>query len=208
MAGDPYTNGNAAVVSTVLPLFLCPTDDGDPQYRGSSVNYVISPQAQTNGFFGAKTSYDMSVRRYAETANQWSGDNPSQRRMFGAHSRSRLTDARDGTSNVTLLIHGTLEVRNGVANTWGYSKWVGNGIDLGISSVTSDINYWWCCPWTPPETSIPGRTRDWGQAGSQHVGGCFVALGDGSVRWLSENIDRVTRNRLAMIEDGNPIGEF
>src|SRR5690606_6871764 len=24
MAGDPNTNGNAAVVSTVLPLFLCP----------------------------------------------------------------------------------------------------------------------------------------------------------------------------------------
>jgi len=35
-----------------------------------------------------------------------------------------------------------------------------------------------------------------------------VLLGDGSVRFVSENIDATTRQRLGYISDGNTIGEF
>ena len=204
MAGDPHTNGNARVVSQVLTAFICPTDDGDPQYRGTSINYVISPAAAAAGVFGAKTSYDMSVLRYSSSVPLWVDENRLTRRMFGAHSSSRIRDVRDGTSQSAMVIHGTLEVRNGVSNTWGYSKWVGNGIDL----ASDPINFWLCCSWAPPMTEIPGRTANWGAAGSQHVGGTFVTMGDGAVVWLSQNIDRTTQLRLAMIGDGNPVGEF
>src|SRR5690606_33096430 len=73
MAGDPNTNGNADVVSQVLPALLCPTDDGDPYYRSTSVNYVISPAAQAAGKFGAKTSYDFSSWRYSNSITLWIG---------------------------------------------------------------------------------------------------------------------------------------
>lgn len=33
-------------------------------------------------------------------------------------------------------------------------------------------------------------------------------MGDGSVRFISTNIDKVTRTNLAYIADGNIIGEF
>jgi prepilin-type N-terminal cleavage/methylation domain-containing protein len=211
MAGDPHTNGNAAVVSTLLPALICPTDDGDPYYRGASVNYQISAAAQAAGFFGAKTSYDFSTLRYSNSASLWlatlnSSDtsivpNLRYRRMFGPHSASKIRDVRDGTSNSAMLVHGTLEVRNGVSNTWGYSKWVGNGIDLG----SDPINMWLCCSWAPPQTEIPGRTTNWGAAGSQHVGGTFIALGDGAVRFLSENIDTRVRKKIAYIADGEPV---
>jgi prepilin-type N-terminal cleavage/methylation domain-containing protein len=222
MMGDPFTNGNAQVVSRIIPLFMCPTDDGDPLYRGcdpATPHYPISMQSCQNGLFGAKTSYDFSVLRYSSDQTVWTSHNRLWRRLFGVHSNSNLKDCYDGASNVAMIVHGTLDVRNGVANTWGYSKWVGNGIDLGTGATNAasppltafgpeGINFWWCCPWALPETQIFGRTRNWGSPGSLHIGGAFVAFADGSVKFLSENIDHGVRIRIAMIADRQPTGEF
>jgi prepilin-type processing-associated H-X9-DG protein len=70
------------------------------------------------------------------------------------------------------------------------------------------INFWPCCAWTLPLTSIPGRLADWGAPGSVHTGGCHVLMLDGAVRFVSENLDRVTQTNLARIGDGNAIGDF
>ncbi len=48
----------------------------------------------------------------------------------------------------------------------------------------------------------------WHGFGSDHSGGCQFVLGDGSVRFISENIDATTYNRLGTVSDGNVIGEF
>ncbi|WP_146504208.1 DUF1559 domain-containing protein [Rubinisphaera italica] len=45
-------------------------------------------------------------------------------------------------------------------------------------------------------------------ARSQHKGGVQVAMGDGGVRFISENIDHQTWIYLGGIQDGNVIGEF
>ena len=45
-------------------------------------------------------------------------------------------------------------------------------------------------------------------ARSFHVGGVQVALGDGSGRFVSENIDQTLWQRILAIQDGNPVGEF
>ncbi|MEO2018425.1 MAG: DUF1559 domain-containing protein, partial [Fuerstiella sp.] len=112
-----------------------------------------------------------------------------------------------GTSNTAMVVEGTREVKNGVGATWGYSKWVGNGNDLAASE---GINYWVCCPWwgTPDTNTGAGRTRNWGAPGSAHTGGIQVTLGDGSVRFISENIDNNLRKNIAFIADGETIGEF
>ncbi|WP_145262102.1 DUF1559 domain-containing protein [Calycomorphotria hydatis] len=44
--------------------------------------------------------------------------------------------------------------------------------------------------------------------GSYHVGGAHFAMADGSVHFLSENIDIATYQNLAIRNDGNVIGEF
>jgi prepilin-type processing-associated H-X9-DG protein len=83
------------------------------------------------------------------------------------------------------------------------------GVDLAYSF---GINFWRCCGWdSPPMQRTPiiiGRLGDWGTVGSLHSGGAHVLLGDGAVRFISENLDAVTRDRLAFIADGQPIGEF
>ena len=42
---------------------------------------------------------------------------------------------------------------------------------------------------------------------SQHKGGAQFVLVDGSVQFLSENIDYITYNRLGDRRDGGPLGE-
>lgn len=206
-SGDPFTNGNSAVVSRTINSFHCPTDDGSTHYTGNGAHYRISSLARTNGHFGAKTNYDFSVERYSSGQNQWLVENKRTRRMFGAHSNTRERDLMDGMTNTVMLVEGTRDVKNGVANTWGYSKWVGNGIDLAAGE---GINFWVCCPWwgTPDSNTRPGSTRNWGAPGSSHTGGIHVTLGDGSARFLSENIDRDVRRGLAFIADGGELGDF
>ena len=204
---DPFTNGNAAIVSETISVFHCPSDPGDTHYTGTSANYRISTLAQSNGQFGALTNYDFSVLRYSSTADMWKTTPKTTRRMFGAHSNSRIRDITDGTSNSAMLVEGTRNVKNGIGNTWGYSKWVGNGNDVGAGE---GINFWACCPWwaTPDSDLSAGRTRNWGAPGSNHTGGIQIALGDGSVRFVSENIDNATRLNIATIGDGQVLGEY
>ena len=43
---------------------------------------------------------------------------------------------------------------------------------------------------------------------SFHTGGVFVLLADGSVRFISDNIDFQNLKKLSMRDDGQPLGEF
>lgn len=58
----------------------------------------------------------------------------------------------------------------------------------------------------------PGGAHDWGYGiippRSMHTGGVNAALGDGSVRFISTNVDLLTFQRLGNRSDGKPVGEF
>ncbi|QDU38221.1 Type II secretion system protein G precursor [Maioricimonas rarisocia] len=45
-------------------------------------------------------------------------------------------------------------------------------------------------------------------ARSRHTGGVHAGMGDGSVRFISENLDLTTWQRLGARNDGQPVGEF
>lgn len=48
----------------------------------------------------------------------------------------------------------------------------------------------------------------WHGFGSDHTGGCHFLLGDGSVRFISQNINSVTYMNLGFVADGNILGDF
>lgn len=45
-------------------------------------------------------------------------------------------------------------------------------------------------------------------ARSRHTGGAHCLMGDGAVRFVSENVDLLTWQRAGARDDGNPLGEF
>ncbi|MGC1273534.1 MAG: DUF1559 domain-containing protein [Planctomycetaceae bacterium] len=205
--GGPDTV-NAALVSQSLPMLLCPSDPGDPFYRGSSSWYRISAAAPGNGQFGAKTCYDFSTNLMHSNTSanwpRWQRVSMATRRMFGFGGAARIGDVTDGTTNSVMLVESTLTVKNGITSMWGYHNHTSCGTDF--TDPTYGINYKLCCSWNSPPFSnnTPNAIAHWGRPGSMHTGGCQVAMGDGSVKFVSENIDTLIRRRAGWISDGNP----
>ncbi len=203
-AGNP----NDVVVSTLLTAFLCPSDANPEQYATvTSANYSISPGTTT--LQGSHTNYDFSVSRRSNSAPRWGAESANTRRMFGHDDCPKFRDLLDGTSNTVMLIETLRFLHNGVTPAWGYVRWVGDGIDLAYGPGINHLGP--CCGWDATPNARPmvrNRLAHWGSPGSLHPGGCQITMADGSVRFISETVDLVTRQRLAQVGDGQPLGEF
>lgn len=81
----------------------------------------------------------------------------------------------------------------------------------GQSTFTTAAPPNWRWP-TAGGDCCPGGAHDWGfgivPPRSRHTGGVNVALGDGSVRFVSDNVNLLTFQRLGNADDGQPVGEF
>ena len=185
---------NADKMSTRLDVFLCPSDDG-PEILGPS-----APYGATTTLGGAMTNYEFSAEA-SLSCNYWHSQGLTARKMFGEGSRSRFKSVKDGTSNTVMFCETTRRVANGEPCPWGYRGWVHIGADVDIGLNVWDI---------PAGSTRPdvGNLNSWGQSGSLHTGGAQFALADGSIRFISENINLTTLRRLGTMADGNPIGEF
>lgn len=203
MGTDPTTNGNAIAVKRKLTALLCPSDPGNPFIAEPGDHYGIS--ATNTGTGGAKTCYDFVVLPwYQPPCENWTTAGSSTKRMFGADSRCRIGDVTDGTSNTVAMSETLTMVHNGRTPAWGYRGWVAPGVDLAGQAINNWIKTS-TAPIPAPEVGVLGS---WSRPGSVHTGGVHVLMGDGAVRFLSENIATVTRQRLSYIGDGNVVGEF
>ncbi|NUQ66406.1 MAG: DUF1559 domain-containing protein, partial [Pirellulales bacterium] len=130
-----------------------------------------------------------------------------RRRMFGINSYSSLNDVKDGTANSVMLAETTRLVYNGNGTAWGHRGWVQTGHDLAQDhGQARGINDWMYG--FDPATKKVGRLGNWGTTGSLHPGGAHFALGDASVRFISQTTEFSILTRLAYITDGQPIGSF
>ena len=87
----------------------------------------------------------------------------------------------------------------------GDASWVGilyytnpgQGMVLGEASIPINGNF----------TSTTPRPQTTG-FGSMHTGGAHFLMGDGTVRFISSNIDLNTMRALSRVADGAVIGDF
>jgi prepilin-type N-terminal cleavage/methylation domain-containing protein len=120
---------------------------------------------------------------------------------------TRMRDLADGTSN-TILMGEIRMACNLYSPDWGWawpeSLWY---------ATTAPINFP-TCPEDPGFGTNPCFTNvntNWNAAfgfKSKHTGGAQFLLGDGSVRFIQENIDRLTYARIGDKNDGGVIGDF
>lgn len=214
VGGSDMGLANVPVTSRRLKALECPSDPAageDSSYLPQSADFYSRNQAKRASYLfstGSMTDYSAHYGAYSTD---------SRRGMFGNNGAAKMADMRDGSSNSIAIG----EASGGRYKTsTHYGPWGLQGVHTGIHG------YLPCSSTTVIDastTSVP-YGRDWGinkpyqgdslkrtyawVFGSQHTGGAQFVLGDGSVRFLSDNIDYTTLCRLAYIADGNVLGEF
>ena len=138
------------------------------------------------------------------------------RSVMFLNSKTQLKDIEDGSSNTMLAAecvvghpHSNVNATSGTVCTgtadqkrrgysWFYGREMWTWSYTTLIGPNSDLQE---CASSTGGTSLLG-------ARSKHVGGVHTLLGDGRVRFVSENIHLGTWQDLGNKADGNVIGEF
>ncbi len=141
-----------------------------------------------------------------------------------------FSDMTDGTTNVMVVGEASNFIWT-AAQSAGGTKTVAvngaHGIMMGSPNVTvveacpgcmferpfnlTTVRYAPNAPAINNDAAWPGVGDNYGSnnpLSSAHTGGVQVLLGDGSARFISDNIDMLTLRRLATRNDGQVLGEF
>jgi prepilin-type N-terminal cleavage/methylation domain-containing protein len=192
---------NGILAATPLPIFSCPSDTKPPAFNDGP----IQPSA-TSSYQGASGSFD----GFNAVAPGVSPDATRFNGIFQVDARGQFgfKDLTDGSSN-TIGIAETrwrmdLNGRNR-SRIYGGSDRVG----FAFNAInTSLVNGQWTINWMEAQGNPwPHRT-----AGSEHAGGVQFGFMDGSIRFLSQNIQHTSTawNAARPYHDTNgvPMGTF
>ena len=204
--GTMSTADSIAAASQIVPAFICPSDPMD------GLNADRSNFGKSNYLAIAGTS--------AIQTNPSGQPLGAKNGMFFENSSRSLRDVTDGTTNTLFISERTTQNDpegstqcGGVRCNWAGGLWIGPRVIQ--SSAT-----WHTCLRLLDTTNVGGgsptyglgtSTATWGHdwiAKGCHTGGMQVAMGDGSVRFISENINLQTYEALHTPGQGEVVGEF
>lgn len=211
-AGNTVTTNTTALQSKVLSTYVCPSSPLDPCANLGNNTQLI----QTPMYVGVSGSYpDVAGRTVGSSSNY--GGFYTNNGMLLHNEMTRIRDAIDGTSNVMMVAEqsgrvGTSDIRSGYYGGYTSTNFanpvtasVPNGADswsTGLSGVQYKIN----SPTTAGGSNSPYDANT--VLNSFHTGGIHGLLADGSVRFISNNIDFTVCCNLCSRADGIPLGDF
>ena len=203
--GDQKAGKPLVIKQTTLSVYWCPSQ---PDVRNGSQKNGYQP-SNYNGNMGTRIGNGndncicTGIATLADMRGKpWGCMNGDG--IFYVQSKTRFGDVSDGLSNTIFV-----------------SEVGDSGGDLiGIFSAGSDRRSMFSngADSNPPtemteyliaaETNDPINGGSEEAAGSWHVGGAQFALGDGSIQFLSENMDMVTYRAMSTRNGGEVVGEL
>ncbi len=202
--GTVFTTPNCDFAKDVIPPFTCPSDpnSGKPLFNASWA--CIGGTVNAGGSFASMNYAAMADSRNRINPSGYSSCGNCYPRTDGDglmfnRSRTGVRDVLDGTSNTIIFA----EVSGGPNADQGWEwAWSGPLVDTRVTPNGPGT-------WPGDKTFLNPRETNFPQgASSYHEGGLQVGMSDGSVRFLSENINYGTYVALASRQNGEVIGEW
>ena len=223
IAGTTSANPNVAVTSMALPALVCPSDPDGGEISSSGITSQRDFYSRENA---RRASYGFNTGSMTDYSAAYGSYNRDIRQgAFGNNGAARLAQITDGATN-TILIGESWGGRQKTSASFGPWGLTGthtcchlytpssSSTTLSLATLT-DLNQYGAkyrinTDYTFAATGVADplkRQYSWGY-GSGHAGGIQVTLGDGSSRFVSENIDMLTFWRLNYIHDAGVVGQF
>jgi prepilin-type N-terminal cleavage/methylation domain-containing protein len=226
---DSYV-GNEVLRGFVMPAYRCPSSAAEvfPQtYLNYGSATVPTPTAsyfnggnglgiQYVGIQGAAPTFTWTAPvEHFDCQHGWS----CLSGVMAVNQSRAIRDVVDGTSNTLLVGEQSGLVRQTNVSSNYFGGWMGarNLLVPSPACTGGALDIWQtgttCVRFAPnSQTAQNGASaqpyRNNTILNSFHTGGVFVCLCDGSVRFISDNIDFQNFKKLAMRNDAQVIGEF
>ncbi len=222
--GDPgnWNNDNCvanrAACGTLIPLFICPSKPGPAQVDNESIPHrtVASYRACSGSNIFADIMTQVTSSGAPAGAQAFAQRNLDG--IFYGCSATTMADVKDGSSNTILLGESMTDPgygRDGQAT----DHWIiaapqtGNWTPSFADTATNSGEFTEGVGSTGPkmngrlDLTMNGHHVEAG-FGSFHVGGAFFCMADGSVRFISQNINQATYAALGSRMGGESLGDF
>ncbi|QDT96062.1 DUF1559 domain-containing protein [Gimesia aquarii] len=214
-SGNIIDPGNLDVAQTPMSLYRCPSDPTLPRVSGgnqvwSNWCFPASCTSASRNNIAVTTYKGVDGRGYDQTL----AASPMPHGMFDRrmglvasggggslvtpNRTIRMRDVVDGTSNVLFVGE----------NSPGFHAWSSWAAWHSPMTTAFPINHPWTV-WNSAQARISSGAHGWipGFASSSyHEGGAHFMMVDGSVHFLSENMDFLTYQQLGNPQDGLPLG--
>ncbi|MES2790312.1 MAG: DUF1559 domain-containing protein [Planctomycetota bacterium] len=220
-ASYPFNNGNQILAKLIIPVFKCPTSPWDP--LSNPTNASNDQGGQMHDYVGISGAYPdpAPTPRASVCSPQLSHGFFCNNGTLSPGEAFNIRDMTDGASNTmvvaeqsgAMLVGG---VKTDVRSNYT-SGWPGSSLPNSVPTLVSGSNMFYnglttvkyaintqavVSPFS--DTSYRANTV----INSYHVGGIHALLGDGSVRFLSENMNFTNLLSLASKNDGTVLSEM
>ena len=205
----PLTDpANASSIGVRVSIFQCPSDP-KPDTAAVTDSAGNSFTLGTSNYMGVFGIREIDECEIGSPPNVSATEQCRAEGVFYHNSKVAMRDMTDGTTHTIMLGERTTFYPNlnNRSNPF-YGTWMGlvpnsdEGAERFLCHAEHNPNY------ALEKDSAGLSIGDPGDFGSSHTGGAQFSLADGSVRFISENIDATTFQHLGQIADGHLIGEF
>jgi len=188
---------NIPFIDNVLVAWQCPSDPKSDKWEiehESSPGTVLAelPTANYIGSFGTDDLH--GCENAAGTPPVLPSGQCKSDGVFYHNSKVKIRDITDGLTNTFMVGERRTDPTLGWYSTWPGMVAEGEEAFQRILGAADHV---------PND-----RSAHFDDFSSRHVGGAQFTLGDGSVRFISENIDHGLYQSLATIQGGETVGEF